>query len=84
MAQTDFMQSAQELEDKITDKEIFLDIIKQVQLPAVQVNIRMREVEETLEGKMYQELTLVRHLPNSRTIHPSTTEQSRTMAACMY
>ena len=54
-AQTVFIQSAQELKSKIDDKEIFLDIIKQVQLPAVQVNIRTREAEETLEGKMYQD-----------------------------
>ena len=83
-AQTAFMQSTQELEDKIDDKEIFLDIIKQVQLPAVQVNIRTREEEETLQGKTYQELTLARHLPNSKTMHPSTNEQFRTMAAFMY
>ena len=78
------MQSVQELEDKIDDKEIFLDIIKQVQLPAVQVNIRMREAEETLQGKTYQELTLAQHLPNSKTMHPNTNKQSRTMAAFMY
>ena len=42
-AQTAFMQSIRELEEEITGKEIFLDIIKQVQLLAVQVNIRTRE-----------------------------------------
>ena len=48
------------------------------------MNIRTREDEESLEGKTYQELTLTRHLPNYRTIHPSANEQSRTMAAFMY
>ena len=83
-AQTAFMQSTRELENKITDKEVFLDIIKQVQLPAVQVNIRTREQEETIEGKVYWELTLSHHLPNFRRIHPSASEQTRTMAAFMY
>ena len=57
-AQTAFMKSTWEMESKIDNKEIFLDIITQVQLPAVQVMIRMREEEETLEGKTYRELTL--------------------------
>ena len=83
-AQTAFMQSTWELENAITDKEVLLDIIKQVQLQAVQVNIRTREVEETLEGKTYQELTLAQHLLNYSTIHPSANEQSRTMATFMY
>ena len=82
--QTAFMQSTQELESKIADKEIFLDIIKQVQLPTAQVNIRMREAEETLEGKISADTGTTQHLPNYRTIHPSATDQSRTMAAFMY
>ena len=82
-AQTVFMKKTRELE-ALVNKEIFLDIIRQVQLPAVQVMIRMREQEETLEGKMYWELTLLKHLPNYKTIHPSANEQSRTMAAFIY
>ena len=58
--------------------------MKQVQLPAVQIHIRTRVEEEKLEGKMYRELTLLLHLPNYRTTHPNTTEQTRTMAAFMY
>ena len=57
-AQTAFMKSTWEMESKIDNKEIFLDIIRQVQLPAVQVMIQMREQEETLECKTYWELTL--------------------------
>ena len=72
------------LADKITNKETFLDIIRQVQLPAVQVHVRTREKEEKLEGKMYRELTPALHLPNYKTIHPNANEQSRTMAAFMY
>ena len=83
-AQTAFMKSTHEMEFKIDNKEIFLHIVRQVQLPAVQVIIRMREEEETLEGKMYRELTLARHLPNHKTIHPSANKQSRTMAAFIY
>ena len=56
--QTAFMKSTWEMESKIDNKEIFLDIIRQVQLLAVQLNIMMREEEETLEGKTYRELTL--------------------------
>ena len=69
---------------KIEDKSVFLDIIKQVQLPAVQVSIRTVEELEKLEGKMYRELTLLCHLPNFRRIYPKATEQTRTMAAFMY
>ena len=47
-AQTAFMQSTCMLESKIKNKEIFLDIVRQVQLPAVQVHIRTREEEEKL------------------------------------
>ena len=83
-AQTAFMKSTREMESKIDNKEMFLDIIRQVQLQAVQVTIRMREQEETLEGKTYQELTLSQHLPIYKTIHPSANEQSRTMAAFIY
>ena len=50
-AQTNFMSSTKVLEEKITDKSVFLDIIKQLQLPAVQVLIRTVEELEQLEGK---------------------------------
>ena len=82
-AQTTLMEKTRELEAAV-DKEIFLDIIRQVQLPAVQVTIRTREQEETLEGKTYRELTLLKHLPNYITLHPSANEQTRTMAAFIY
>ena len=83
-AQTNFASSTKVLEEKIKDKSVFLDIIKQVQLPAVQVSIRTVEELEKLEGKMYRELTLLCHLPNFRRIFPNATEQMRTMAAFMY
>ena len=38
-AQTNFMRSTQVLEKKLENKELFLDIIKQMQLPAVQVSV---------------------------------------------
>ena len=44
------------MKSKIDNKEIFVDIIRQVQLPAVQVMIRTREDEETLESKTYQDI----------------------------
>ena len=72
------------LEQKIEDKSVFLDIIQQVQLPAVQVQVRMVEELEKLEGKMYRELTLLCHLPNFRRIYPNVTEQTRMMAAYIY
>ena len=39
-AQTNFAKSTQVLEEKIEDKSVFLDIIQQVQLPAVQVQVK--------------------------------------------
>ena len=83
-AQTNFAKSTQVLEEKIEDKSIFLDIIQQVQLPAVQVQVRMVEELEKLEGKTYIELTLLCHLPNFRRIYHNKTEQTRTMAAYIY
>ena len=44
----------------------------------------MKAEEETLKGKTYQELTLSRHLPNYKTIHPSANKESRTMATFIY
>ena len=78
------MSSSKVSEEKIEDKSVFLDIIKQVQLPAVQVSIRTVEELEKLEGKTYRELTLLCHLPNFRRIYPNATEQTRTMAAFIY
>ena len=83
-AQTNFTSSTKVLQEKIEDKSVFLDIIKQVQLPAVQVSVRTVEELEKLEGKTYRELTLLCHLPNFRRIFPNATEQTRTMAAFMY
>ena len=83
-AQTNFAKSTQVLEEKIEDKSIFLDIIQQVQLPAVQVQVRTVEELEKLEGKTYRELTLLCHLPNFRRIYHNTTEQTRMMAAYIY
>ena len=83
-AQKNFAQSTQVLEKKIEDKSVFLDIIRQVQLPAVQVSIRTVEELEKLEGKTYRELTLLCHLPNFRRIFHNASEQTRTMATYMY
>ena len=82
--QVNFASSTQVLEKKITDKSVFSDIIRQTQLPAVQVLVRTVEELEKLEGKTYRELTLLGHLPNFRRIFPNATEQTRTMAAFMY
>ena len=83
-AQQNFAKSTQVLEKKITDKSVFLDIIKQVQLPSVKVEIRTVEELERIEGKTYRELTLMCHLPNFKRINPNTKEQTRTMAAYIY
>ena len=45
-AQQNFAKSTQVLEKKIADKSVFLDIIKQVQLPSVKVEIRTVEEME--------------------------------------
>ena len=83
-AQQNFAKSTQVLEKKIEDKSIFLDIIKQVQLPSVQVQVRTVEEIEKMEGKTYRELTLMCHLPNFKRINPNAKEQTRTMAAYIY
>ena len=83
-AQTNFAKSTQVLEEKMEDKSVFLSIIQQVQLPAVQIQVRMVEKVEQLEGKMYRELTRSHHLPNFKAIYPNATEQTRMMAANMY
>ena len=83
-AQQNLAKSTQVLEKKITDKSIFLDIIKQVQLPSVKVEIRTVEEMERIEGKTYRELTLMCHLPNFKRINPNAKEQTRMMAAYMY
>ena len=83
-AQQNFAKSTQVLEKKITDKSVFLDIIKQVQLPSVKVEIRTVEEMERIEGKTYRELTLMCHLPNFKRINPNAKEQTRTMATYMY
>ena len=69
-AQQNFAKSTQVLEKKIEDKSVFLDIIKQVQLPSVQVQVRTVEEMEKMEGKTYRELTLMCHLPNFKRINP--------------
>ena len=74
------MESTHVLESKLENKKLFLDIIKQLQLRAVQVMVRTREEEEPLEGNTYQELTLSQHLPNYKKICPNANEKSRTMA----
>ena len=83
-AQTNLMESTKVLEKKLKDKTVFLDIIKQVQLPAVKVSVRTVGEIEALEGKTYRELTLSQHLPDFRKINPNTTEQMRTMSSFMY
>ena len=84
VAQADFAKATQELESKIKDKTVFLSIIQQVRLPSVQINVRMVEEIEQLEGKTYRELTMSQHLPNAKKIYSNTTDQTRTMAAFMY
>ena len=83
-AQQNFAKSTQVLEKNIEDKSIFLDIIKQVQLPSVKVEIRTVEEMERMEGKTYRELTLMCHLPNFKRINPNAKEQTRTMAVYIY
>ena len=83
-AQKNFAKATQVLEEKIEDKTVFLSIIQQVQLPAVQIQVRMVEETEQLEGKTYRELTLSQHLPNFKKIYSNTTDQTRTMAAFIY
>ena len=83
-AQQNFAKSTQDLEKKIEDKSVFLDIIKQVQLPSVKVEIRTVEEMERMDGKTYRELTLMCHLPNFKRINPNTKEQTRTMATYIY
>ena len=81
-AQANLALSIKVLEEKIEDKSVFLDIIKQTQLPAVQVSIRTIEEEEQL--KNMRDVTLHMHLPDFRRLNPNANEQMRTLAAFMY
>ena len=83
-AQQNFAKSTQVLEKKVEDKSVFLDIIKQVQLPSVKVEIRTVEEMKKMEGKTYRELMLMCHLPNFKRINPNAKEQTRTMAVYIY
>ena len=83
-AQANLAHSTKVLEEKIEDKTVFLDIIKQIQLPAVQVSIRTVEEEEQLKNMMYRDVTLRTHLLDFRRLNPNSTEQTRTLAAFMY
>ena len=83
-AQTNFMRSTQVLEEKLENKELFLYIIKQMQLPAVQVLVQTVGEIESMECKMYRELTLEQHLPDYKRIYLNATEQSRTMVVFIY
>ena len=84
VAQTGFAKATQELESKVEDKTVFLSIIQQVQLPSVQIHVRLVEEIVQLEGKTYRELTMSQHLTEAKKIYSNTTDQTRTMAAFMY
>ena len=83
-AHANLAHSTKVLEEKIEDKTVFLDIIRQMQLPAVQVSVRTIEEEEELQNMMYRDVTLHAHLPDFRRLNPNATEQTRTLAAFMY
>ena len=83
-AQANLARSTKVLEEKIEDKTVFLDIIKQMQLPAVQVSIRTVEEEEQLRNMTYRDVTLHTHLLDFRRLNPNAIEQTRTIAAFMY
>ena len=83
-AQSNLAYSTKVLEEKIEDKSVFLDIIKQMQLPAVQVSIRTIEEEEQLKNMTYRDVTLRTHLPDFRRLNPNANKQTRMLAAFMY
>ena len=83
-AQANLAHSTKVLEEKIEDKTVFLDIIKQMQLPAVQVSIRNIKEEEQLKNMTYRDVTLRTHLLDFRRLNPNATEQTRTLAEFMY
>ena len=83
-AQQNSAKSTQVLESKLEDKSIFLDIVKQVQLPSVQVQVRTVEEMEKMGGKTYRELMLLCNLPNFKRIYPNAKEQTRMIAAYIY
>ena len=83
-AQANLARSTKILEEKIEDKAVFLDIIRQMQLPAVQVSVRTIEEEEQLKNMTYRDVTLHTHLPDFRRLNPNATEQTRTLATFMY
>ena len=83
-AQLNFAHSTRVLEQKIEDKSVFLDIIKQMQLPAVQVSVRTIKEEELQKNMTYREVTLHTHLWYFKRLNPNANEQTGTLAAFMY
>ena len=83
-AQANLARSTKVLEEKIEDKSVLLFIIKQMQLPAVQVSIRTIEEEEQLKNMTYRDVTLCTHLPDFRRLNPNANKQTRTLVAFMY
>ena len=83
-AQANLAHSTKILEEKIEDKAVFLDIIRQMKLPAVQVSVRTIKEEEQLKNMTYRDVTLCTHLLDFRRLNPNATEQTRTLAAFMY
>ena len=73
-AQANLARSTKILEEKIEDKTVFLDIIREMQFPAVQVSIRTVKEEEQLKNMTYRDETLRTHLPDFRRLNPNTTE----------
>ena len=80
-AQANLAHSTKVLEEKIEDKTVFLDIIRQMQFPAVQVSVRTIEEEEQLKNMTYRDVTSHKHLPDFRRLNPNATEQTTTLAA---
>ena len=61
-AQSNLAGNTKVLEEKIEDKSVFLDIIKRMQLPVVQVSIRTIEEEEQLKKHDIQRCNLAYRL----------------------
>ena len=81
-AQTKFAESVKVLEQKIEDKSVFLDIIKQVQLPTVKVSVRTIKEEEKLQGKMYRKVTLLTHQISEGSTQMQMSRQKRWQHSC--
>ena len=79
-AQADLMRNTQVLQQKLNDDTTFLEILRHMQLPLIQVTVRTKQQEESLQGKKYSKLAQT----PPRQEEAVTSIQNNTTNGCFY